>query len=74
MKCEHNLLVIHPVVQAVIRIIVIRDNEVGISFPKGSKAWTLFECLHEEVVVASGRIGGADADEFSVTHGNLLSA
>ena len=61
---KHDFLIVHPVIQAVIRTIVIRDNEVGIGFPKGLEARTLGEGLLEEVFVASDRVSGADADEF----------
>ena len=50
------------------RSIVIRDNEVGIGFPKGLKARALGECLLEEVFVASSRISDANADKFRVAH------
>ena len=61
---KHDFLIVHPVLQAVIRTIVIRDNEVGIGFPKGLEARALGEGLLEEVFVASGCISDADADEF----------
>jgi hypothetical protein len=63
-QCKHDFLIVHPVIQAVIRTIVIRDDEVGIGFPKGLEAGTLGEGLLEEVFVASGSGCRGNADEF----------